>query len=134
MLFGPGTMSPSKSVSVDMWEGRMATLWRSLSLLSNRMVNVWPSGTARQSLSNLWPSAVMASDVPAGEHVAPMSIAGDTPEPPGRSAADATPPPGAPAASIAATAAAPSHFPMVSLPSSGERDPLGPDEQSVSAG
>src|SRR6266568_4230113 len=50
----------------------MATLWRSLSWLSNMIVNGWPAGTARQSLSNLWPLATSDSDVPPGAHVAPL--------------------------------------------------------------
>src|SRR5207245_9165154 len=71
MLFGPATMSPAKNVSVDVCDGRMATLWRSLSLLSKRMVKACPAGTARQSVSNLWSWAVSVRVVPDGEHGAP---------------------------------------------------------------
>ena len=98
----------------------MATLWRSLSLLSNRIVKGCPAGTARQSLSNLWSWAVSASDVPDGEQVAPVFMF--------MSSADAGRAAGPPAASTTATATAPSHFPMVPSPSrvSGS---LRPDEQ-----
>ena len=125
MLFGPATMSPAKNVSVDVCDGRMATLWRSLSLLSKRMVKACPAGTARQSVSNLWSWAVSARDVPDGEHGAPgvMFI----------SSADAGRAIGPPALSTAATATAPSHLPMVS-PLLGGRLRSGPTSKSVSGG
>src|SRR5688500_11850135 len=98
-------MFPWNRASGDVGEGRIETVCRSLSWLSNRMVNDSPAGTARQSRSNLWPEAVSASDVPAGAQAAAA----------GRSAADADPVPGPAAASTRAPAAAPNH-PLMAYP------------------